>query len=109
MQVPPISWLPLWMVTFIGAQFGRALSRIVGTAQRAIHPVYAAPTIIPTLNVLLYIQKHGREIYSSHEIAVENTARIEGGTLPAARSLHLSSEKLAVGRNQQLLPQLALH
>ena len=69
------------MVIFIGAQFGRTLSRFDGTAPHAIQPLYAAPIIIATLNALFCIQKHGREIYSFPEIAAENTAQIERGTL----------------------------
>jgi hypothetical protein len=86
MQVPPISWLPLRMVTFIGAQFGRTLSRFDGTAPHAIQPLYATPIIVAPLNVLFYIQKHGREIYSFQKIAVGNTPQIEGGALAAGRS-----------------------
>src|ERR1035437_5610074 len=77
MQVPPISWLPLCMMTFIGAQFGRTLSRIDGTEPHAIQPLYAAPIIVATLSALLCIQNHGREIYSFQKITVENMVQTE--------------------------------
>ena len=60
MQVPPISWLPLWMVTFIGAQFGRTLSRFGGTAPHVIQTLCAAPMIIASLIDLFCIRAHGR-------------------------------------------------
>jgi hypothetical protein len=91
------------MVTFIAAQFGRTLSRFDGTAPHAISPLYAAAIIIAVLNVLLYIQKHGREIYTFKEIVVENAKKVEraGGACslhgcPAVRSLrHRATFRIA--------------
>lgn len=88
MQFPPISWLPLRMVIFNRALFLRALSRFEGTAPQVIQTLYAAPMIIAALNALLYIQNHGREIYSSREISVEDTAQIEAGRFPVDRLWH---------------------
>jgi hypothetical protein len=55
------------------ALFVRTLSGIGGTAPHAIQPRSAAPTIIAAMDVLLYIQNSGREIYSFQKISVENT------------------------------------
>jgi hypothetical protein len=74
------------MVTFIGAQFGRTLSRFDGTAPHPIQPLYVPPIIVAALNAVFCIQNHGREVYSFQKITVENTAQIEGGTLAAGRS-----------------------
>src|SRR5664280_3060099 len=68
MQVPPISWLPLRMVTFIGAQFRRTLSCFNETAPRVIQPLYAVPVIVAALIAPFCVQKHRREIYGFLEI-----------------------------------------
>jgi hypothetical protein len=80
------------MVTFIGARSGQTLSCFDGTAQQPIQSVYAAAIIIAALNVLLYIQKRGREIYSFQEIAVGNTAKTEGGTILWKQCRYLSGD-----------------
>src|ERR1019366_2670408 len=76
-------------MTFIGAQFGRTLSRFEGTAPNAIRPLYSVRAIIAALNVPLCIQKHRREVYSSREISVENTG--QSGKIQAGADIRFTS------------------
>lgn len=64
MQVPPISRLPLRIVTFIGAQFGRTLSRSEGTAPRATQSLYVVPIIVVALIAPFCVHKHGEKFNS---------------------------------------------
>jgi hypothetical protein len=49
------------MVTFIGAQFGRTLSRFDGTAPRGIQPLNATPLIVAALNAYYIFKKAGEK------------------------------------------------
>jgi hypothetical protein len=49
------------MVTFIGAQFGRTLSRFDGTAPGGIQPLNATPLIVAALNAYYIFKKAGEK------------------------------------------------